>query len=199
MLQYGGWWSCNVIGLCYSMGGDGAVMWLAYVAVWEAMVLWYVFWRIPASTRVYPPSLRYVTPSSVRGDRRHWGVTLAITEITGRYVYHRNYSKTCLYGRLRWEDDLWSGDIFVRMAPCDWGHFSYIFPMLRNLWWRDTCHVGTLSLGYWGVPWKTGFTVFFHGTVKPVFRVHLTITWVRCTLYKAVFWEYVPWHRVSSH
>ena len=26
--------------------------------------------------------------------------------------------------------------------------------MLRNLWQRDTCHVGTLSLGYSGVPWR---------------------------------------------
>ena len=26
--------------------------------------------------------------------------------------------------------------------------------MLKNLWWRDTCHVGTLSLGYRGVPWR---------------------------------------------
>ena len=31
----------------------------------------------------------------------------------------------------------------------------YLAPKeLRNLWRRDTCHVGTLSLGYWGVPWR---------------------------------------------
>ena len=29
-----------------------------------------------------------------------------------------------------------------------------IFSMLKNLWWRDTGHVGTLSLGYWGAPWR---------------------------------------------
>ena len=26
--------------------------------------------------------------------------------------------------------------------------------MLRKLWWRDTCQVGTLSLGYRGIPWR---------------------------------------------
>ena len=50
------------------------------------------------------------------------------------------YSKTCLQGTLRW------GDTFSEQCR--------IFPMLRNLWWRDTCPVGTLSLGYWGVPWR---------------------------------------------
>ena len=57
-----------------------------------------------------------------------------------------NYSKTCLQGTLWWEDNLWSGDTFSKRCP--------IFPMLRNLWRRDTCHVGTLSLGYRGVPWR---------------------------------------------
>ena len=43
-------------------------------------------------------------------------------------------------------------------TPCDQGTLSHnrvlSAPMLKNLWWRDTCHVGTLSLGYWGVPWR---------------------------------------------
>ena len=46
-------------------------------------------------------------------------------------------------------------------TPCDQGTLSEwcpIFPMLKNLWWRDTCHIGTLSLGY-RCPLKTGFTV----------------------------------------
>ena len=66
-------------------------------------------------------------------------------------LWHRDqevkciYSKTCLQGTLRRGNNLWSGDTFSKRCP--------IFPMLRNLWWRDTCHVGTLSLGYWGVPW----------------------------------------------
>ena len=41
-------------------------------------------------------------------------------------------------------------------TPCDQGTLSQnrvlSSPMLKNLWLRDTCHVGTLSLGYWGVP-----------------------------------------------
>ena len=53
------------------------------------------------------------------------------------------YSKTCLQGTLWWGDTLWH---FLRTV-------SYL-PMLRNLWRRDTCHVGTLSLGYRGVPWR---------------------------------------------
>ena len=56
------------------------------------------------------------------------------------------YSKTCLQGTLRWGDNLWSGDTFSERCP--------IFPMLKNLWWRDTCHVGTFSLGYRGVHWR---------------------------------------------
>ena len=41
-----------------------------------------------------------------------------------------HYSKTGLQGTLR------QGDIFSEPCP--------IFPMLRNLWRRDTCHVGIL-------------------------------------------------------
>ena len=59
---------------------------------------------------------------------------------------HYEYSKTCLQGTLRRGDTLWSRDTFSKWCP--------IFPMLKNLWWRDTCHLGTLSLGYWGVPWR---------------------------------------------
>ena len=44
-----------------------------------------------------------------------------------------------LQGTLWWEDTLWSGDILSKQCP--------ICPMLRNLWWRDTCRVGTLSAG----------------------------------------------------
>ena len=56
------------------------------------------------------------------------------------------YSKICVQGTLWWEDALWSGDIFSERCP--------IFPMLRNLWRRGTCRVGTLSLAYRGVPWR---------------------------------------------
>ena len=49
------------------------------------------------------------------------------------------YSETCLQGTLRRGDTL-------KQCP--------MFPMLRNLWWRDTSHIGTLSLGYRGVPWR---------------------------------------------
>ena len=27
-------------------------------------------------------------------------------------------------------------------------------PILKNLHWRDICHVWTLPLGYWSVPWR---------------------------------------------
>ena len=55
-------------------------------------------------------------------------------------------SITCVQGTLWWEDTLWSGDIFPKRC--------LIFPMLKNLWWRDTCHVKTFSLRYRGVPWR---------------------------------------------
>ena len=68
-----------------------------------------------------------------------------------RLLPYLTYSKTCLQGTLWRGDTLWSGDAFLELCP--------IFPMLKNLWRRDTCHVGTLSLGYWGVPWRQVFTV----------------------------------------
>ena len=50
-------------------------------------------------------------------------------------------SKTCLQGTLHWEDT------FSEHCP--------IFPIHVNEFWRrDTCHVGTLSQEYWGVPWS---------------------------------------------
>ena len=52
--------------------------------------------------------------------------------------------KTCLQGTLWRGDTLWSGGTFSAQY--------LIFPMLMNLLRRDTCHVGTFSLGYWGVP-----------------------------------------------
>ena len=70
------------------------------------------------------------------------------------------YSKTCLQGTLRREDNLWSGDTFSKQCP--------IFPMLRNLWWRDTCHVGTLSLGYRGVPWRQ-VLLYMHSQIRTFF------------------------------
>ena len=54
--------------------------------------------------------------------------------------------KPVFQGTLQQEDTLWAGYIFSEQYP--------IFPMLRNMWWRDSCHVGPLSLGYWGVPWR---------------------------------------------
>ena len=43
-------------------------------------------------------------------------------------------------------------------TPCDQGKFSQngglSSPMSMDLRWRDTCHVGTLSLEYWDVPWR---------------------------------------------
>ena len=39
---------------------------------------------------------------------------------------------------------VWSGGTFLKQCH----------PMLGNLWWRNTCHVGTLYLWYWGVPWR---------------------------------------------
>ena len=58
--------------------------------------------------------------------------------------YQTQYSTTCLQGTRRGEDTLWSGDTFSERCP--------ICPMLKNLWWRDTCHVGKISRGYKGVP-----------------------------------------------
>ena len=59
---------------------------------------------------------------------------------------HTLYSKSRLLGTLWWEDTLRSGDTF--------SEWYLIFPMLRNLSQRDTCHVyiGTASSGYRGVP-----------------------------------------------
>ena len=54
--------------------------------------------------------------------------------------------------------------------PLIWGHIlrtvSYICPIARNLWWRDTCHVGTLSLAYWGVPWRVILKIQFWLTTR---------------------------------
>ena len=65
----------------------------------------------------------------------------------------QSYNKTCLQGTLRWGDTLWSGDTFSEPCP--------IFPMLRNLWRRDTCHVGHFLRDI-VVSLKTGFTVRVH-------------------------------------
>ena len=66
------------------------------------------------------------------------------------YIYVCMYSKTCLQGTLRRGDNLWSRDTFSKRC--------HIFPMLRNLWWRDTCHRDTFSR-ILRCPLKTGFTV----------------------------------------
>ena len=50
----------------------------------------------------------------------------------------------------------------MRGHPLIRGHFLRLMSYLRhrNLWWRDTCHVGTLSLGLiLRCPLKTGFTI----------------------------------------
>ena len=38
---------------------------------------------------------------------------------------------------------------------------AVIFPMVRHLWWRDSCHIGILS-GILRCPLKTGFTVYVY-------------------------------------
>ena len=59
-------------------------------------------------------------------------------------VLLNNYSKTYLQGTLRWEHTLWSRHIFSKQCP--------ICHMSKNLWWRDTCHVGTIWC--YSVPWR---------------------------------------------
>ena len=82
------------------------------------------------------------------------------------------YSKTCLQGTLRREDTLLSGDTFSKWCP--------IFPMLRNLWRRDTCHVGTLSLGYRGVPWRQ-VLLYIEGFPYVYIVVYITIKMAHCS------------------
>ena len=103
-------------------------------------------------------------------SRDHDGTTVSVEELhlededhsTGIYVY----SKTCLQWTLRRGDNLWSGDTFSESCP--------IFPMLKNLWWRDTCHVGTLSLGYRAVPWRQ---VLLYTVKAQTFTTWLMSTW----------------------
>ena len=74
-------------------------------------------------------------------------------------------------------------------TPCDQGTLSQkrcpIFPMLRNMWRRDTCHVGTISLRYKGVPWRQ---VLLYKDLWQYFNLREDL-WQYFNLYKDL-WQY---------
>ena len=87
--------------------------------------------------------------------------------------------------------DLLYRDTAMRGHPVIRGHFlktvSYL-SHVKELWRRDTCHVGTFSLGYRCVPWRQVL----------LYVIHLgdTTLWMSCDLerlskYLEVNWQFI--------